>query len=156
MPSGFYTGFQPTKASVKHLALLLSAFLLAPTIASADSVTQASQLSAIGGLSLVAAPVVLLSVPVVLVSGVLEASAAASNASAEASKVRVEVTLDKGGKETIYLPKTIVDKADLKAGDRLTVKPTRSGALLSKNEMPLAYLVAPENTKLSRSHELAR
>ena len=132
----------------KIAAVLLSVFLLAPTIASADSVIKASELSALGGLSLVAAPLYMLSGAAVLVSGVVTTVV-------DASKVNVLVTTEKG-KETITLPKSVVDKANLKAGDQLMVKPSKSGALLSKNETPLAFLVTPENAKLSRSHELAK
>ncbi|NMM04660.1 AbrB/MazE/SpoVT family DNA-binding domain-containing protein [Polaromonas sp.] len=132
----------------KIAAVLLSVFLLAPTIASADSVIKASELSALGGLSLVAAPLYMLSGAAVLVTGVVTTVV-------DASKVNVLVTTEKG-KETITLPKSVVDKANLKAGDQLTVKPSKSGALLSKNETPLAFLVTPENAKLSRSHELAK
>ena len=132
----------------KIAAVLLSVFLLAPTIASADSVIKASELSALGGLSLVAAPLYMLSGAAVLVTGVVTTVV-------DASKVNVLVTTEKG-KETITLPKSVVDKANLKAGDQLTVKPSKSGALLSKNETPLAFMVTPENAKLSRSHELAK
>jgi hypothetical protein len=132
----------------KLAAVLLSVFLLAPTLASADSVIKASELSALGGLSVVAAPLYMLSGAAVLVTGVVTTVV-------DASKVNVLVTTEKG-KETISLPKSVVDKANLKAGDQLTVKPTKSGALLSKNETPLAFLVTPENAKLSRSHELAK
>ena len=132
----------------KIAAVLLSVFLLAPPLASADSVIKASELSALGGLSIVAAPLYMLSGAAVLVTGVVTTVV-------DASKVNVLVTTEKG-KETISLPKTVVDKANLKAGDQLTVKPTKSGALLSKNETPLAFLVTPENAKLSRSHELAK
>jgi hypothetical protein len=132
----------------KLAAVLLSVFLLAPTLASADSVIKASELSALGGLSVVAAPLYMLSGAAVLVTSVVTTVV-------DASKVNVLVTTEKG-KETITLPKSVVDKANLKAGDQLTVKPTKSGALLSKNETPLAFLVTPENAKLSRSHELAK
>lgn len=132
----------------KIAAVLLSVFLLAPTIAPADSVIKASELSALGGLSLVAAPLYMLSGAAVLVTGVVTTVV-------DASKVNVLVTTEKG-KETITLPKSVVDKANLKAGDQLTVKPSKSGALLSKNETPLAFMVTPENAKLSRSHELAK
>lgn len=132
----------------KLAAILLSGFLIVPVIASADSVIKASELSALGGLSIVAAPLYMLSGAAVLVSGVVTTVV-------DASKVNVQVTTEKG-KETLTLPKSVVDKANLKAGDQLTVKPTKSGALLSKNETPLAFLVTPENAKLSKSHELAK
>ena len=49
-----------------------------------------------------------------------------------------------------------VAKANLQPGDKLTVKPAKSGAVLAKNDTPIAFLVTPENAKLSHSHELAR
>jgi hypothetical protein len=134
---------------MNRIAALLSVLMLAPAIASAGSTIGASELSVLGGVSMVAGPLLVLASPVLLVSNVLEASA-------NAGKIKVEVTTDKGAKETIELPRAVVEKANLKAGDKLSVKPARSGALLSKNGTPLAYMVTPENAKLSRSHALAR
>lgn len=134
---------------MKRIVALLAALTLAPAIALASSVVTPSELSALGGLSVVASPLIVLSSPVLLISSVVESSSKTNTA-------RVEVTTDKGAKETISLPKECVDKAKLKAGDKLTVKPTKAGALLSKNDVPLVYMVTPENAKLSRSHELAR
>lgn len=134
---------------MKRTALIFSACLVLPVLAFAQNNRGLSEHSLLGSMYVAAVPLSVLVVSSVVVSNIL-------NDSVDPNKVRVEVGTDKGGKETISLPKSIVDKAKLKEGDQLTVKPTRSGAMLSKNETPIAYLVTPENAKLSRSHELAR
>lgn len=134
---------------MKRLIALLAAVALAPGMAAAGSTLVPSQMSVLGGMSVVGGSLLVVASPFLLVSNVLVAST-------KAGQVQVEVTTEKGIKETISLPKETVAKAELKAGDRLTVKPSKAGAVLSKNDVPIAYLVTPENAKLSRSHELAR
>lgn len=131
---------------------ILPALILALTMATpafADSVTKASQASVLGGLSVVAGSFLVISSPFIVVGGIVNDSAAPGHA-------RVSVTTADGTKEAVSLPQATVAKAKLAEGDKLTLKATKTGAILSKNETPLAYLVTPENAKLSHSHELAR
>jgi bifunctional DNA-binding transcriptional regulator/antitoxin component of YhaV-PrlF toxin-antitoxin module len=134
---------------MKRLTAIIVAAAMLPAIASAGSVTKASEMSAVGGLSVIVGSAAIVAAPVVLVSGIVKSAADASG------KVRIEVTTDNGTKETILIPKETVDKAKLQPGDKLTVKPVKSGAILAKNDTPIAYVTSPENAKLSRSHELA-
>lgn len=134
------------------IAMLAAVAILAPGMASADSrvgSTSPSEMSALGGLSMVYGSLLVVSSPFLVVSNVVEASE-------KAGKVTVEVTTENGTKETIALPRETVVKANLVAGDKLTVKPSKAGGLVSKNGVPIAYVVTPENAKLTRSHELAR
>jgi carbamoylphosphate synthase large subunit len=70
--------------------------------------------------------------------------------------VELHVSNDKGEKETIEVPKEVCDRAGLKPGDTLSVTPNATGALLSKADQPVAYLVTPDNARLTRNHALAR
>lgn len=134
---------------MKRFAALLIAASLLPAVSHADSVVKASEASAVGGLSVMIGSVVVIASPFIIVGEVLDASA-------RGNRVAVRVKTDKGAQETIELPKEAVAKADLQPGDKLTVKPAKSGAVLAKNDTPIAFMVTPENAKLSHSHELAR
>jgi hypothetical protein len=138
---------------MKRLAAILvvsvSVSALLPGLSHADSVIKASEASALGGLSVLVGSAVVIASPFIIVGEVLDASTTGN-------RVAVRVKTDAGKQETIELPKEAVAKADLRPGDKLTVKPAKSGAVLAKNDTPIAFMVTPENAKLSHSHELAR
>lgn len=136
----------------RFISMLAAVAILTPGLALADGhygSTSPSEMSALGGLSMVYGSLLVVSSPFLVVSNVVEASG-------KSGKVSVEVTTETGAKETIALPRETVVKAQLAAGDKLTVKPSKAGGLVSKNGVPIAYVVTPENAKLTRSHELAR
>ncbi len=134
---------------MRNISVLLSVLMLLPGLASADSLVRGSEASVAGVGSLVIGSGLILSSPFLVVKDVLASAA-------DSSKVTVTVTTEKGATETIALSKDTVTKANLKAGDKLTVKPTAAGAVLSKDEAVLVFVAKPGNTKLSRSHDLAR
>jgi bifunctional DNA-binding transcriptional regulator/antitoxin component of YhaV-PrlF toxin-antitoxin module len=108
-----------------------------------------SELSAIGTVSVIGGSLLVVASPFILVGEIV------TNASDKRS-VDIRVTTDKGQTETIQIPKETCDKVGIKQGDKLKVTPNATGALISKGEKPVVYLVTPENAKLSRNHELAR
>lgn len=132
----------------QRLIALLTAIALAPAVASASPL-QASELSAAAGLSVAIGSLIIVTSPVLIVGEVLRAST-------KGDKVKVQVTNEAGKADSIELPKAVADQAKLSPGDKLAVKQAKAGAVLSKNDQPIAFLVTPENAKLSRSHELAR
>jgi hypothetical protein len=134
---------------MKRIAASFLCFALASGLAQAEHSLNASELSLVGGLSVVAGSAVVIASPFILVGEVLDTSTTGN-------RVKVRVTSDQGRQDTIELPKDAVAKAHLQRGDRLTVKPSASGAVLAKNDIPIAFMVPPENAKLSHSHELAR
>jgi hypothetical protein len=109
-----------------------------------------SEISTLGAASVVTGSVILVASPFIVISKAVTGSAA------NRTHVDLQVTNDKGHTETIKLPKETVAKAGLKEGDKLKVTPNKTGALLSKGDQPVAYLVTPENAQLTRSRELAR
>jgi hypothetical protein len=134
--------------SMKRLAATFFSLALASGLAQAGHAPNASELSTSGSLTVVIGSAIVIAAPFVLVGEVLDASSAANH-------VTVHVRTGQGQQETIELPKEAVAKAKLQTGDRLTVKPSASGAVLAKNDTPIAFMVQPENAKLSHSHELA-
>ena len=134
---------------MKRIVALLVAAALVPSIASAEGRYGGSMASALSTLVVVASPVIVLTSPIIIVNHIVQDST-------KRDRVQVQVTTDKGKAETIELPKKVVADAKLTAGDKLTVEQAKSGAVLSKNDQAIAFLVTPENAKLSRSHELAR
>lgn len=107
----------------------------------------ASEFSVLGSAFVIAGSMMIVGSPFILVTSV-----------AESSSDRVEVTVnnDKGEHDKMLLSKEVVMKAKLQPGDTLTVTPTKTGAVLSKNDQPVMFMLKPENTKLTRSHELAQ
>lgn len=134
---------------MKNIIALLTALALAPAISTASPFSNPSEMSVYGGISMVGGSLLVLTSPFLIISNVAENSE-------KGGKVKVEVTNPDGAKDHIALPAETVAKANLKAGDRLTMKPTKAGGILSKNDVPVAYVVTPENANLSRSHELAK
>lgn len=132
---------------MKRFAMTIIALALLPGLSHAELVSP-SEVSALGGLSVVVGSAVVIASPFIVVGEVLDASSSGNN-------VRVQVKTEQGKAETVELPKAAVAKANLQPGDKLTVKPVKSGAILAKNETPIAFLVTPENAKLSHSHALA-
>lgn len=134
----------------RFVAVTLLACSLAPALSHAQhSTANASQFSAMGGLSMLVGSAVVIASPFIIVGEVLDASTTGK-------RVTVRVKTDQGKQDTLELPKEAVAKANLQPGDKLTVKPAQAGAVLAKNDTPIAFLVTPENAKLSHSHELAR
>ncbi|MDO8414812.1 MAG: STM0539 family protein [Agitococcus sp.] len=133
---------------MNRIAIFLTSLSLFSSAAIADSVTRASQASALGGLSMVTGSLGVMASPIILVSDVLDTVV-------KSSTMRVEVTTATGAKEIIVLPRGIVEKTQLKKEDELAMQPAKSGALLTKNGVPLAYVVTPANANLTRSYELA-
>lgn len=135
---------------MKHtLAMLALSACLAPGLASAGlSRINPSEMSVLGGLYVVTGSLFVITSPLLVVSKVVDASS-------KAGHVIVEVTTEKGKIEKLELPRETVVKANLTAGDKLAVGTTKAGGLLSKNGVPIAYVVTPENAKLTRSLELA-
>jgi hypothetical protein len=139
---------------MKHIAALLALLALTPALASADSVQGQSEHSVLMGVAVVVASSMIVVVPSVVV---LDVTGLVANSIAQKSRqVNVTVASDKGLKEKIAIPAEAAAKCQLKAGDKLTVKQTPTGALLSKGDTPLVYMVTKENARLSRSNELAR
>lgn len=108
-----------------------------------------SEYSLLGGVSVVAGTLLIVTSPFILVSSIVESST---------NKTRVDVYVknDKDQEDKISLSKETVLKADLHPGDRLSITPAKTGAILSKNNQPVLFMVKPENTHLTRSHELAQ
>lgn len=131
--------------------LLATAFALGMMSTSAmaeNSVVESSvaMASAVGSVTFGSALV--LSSPILIVSSLVEES--------EKNKMQVKVK-DKEGKEaTLSLPKEACEKANLKAGDNLTSKPTKTGVLLVKEKTPVIFIVTPQNAGLSKNEELRR
>ena len=136
---------------MKRLTASLFAAVLIPGVvwAGGPNGSTASEMSAYGGLSVFIGSAAVITSPVVLVADVVDASV-------KSSKTSVRVRTEKGETQTIDLPKDTVAKAQLKPGDRLTVKPVKAGTILSKGDEPIAFMVPPENANLAHSHELAR
>lgn len=134
---------------MKRIIALLTALALVPVISTASPFSNPSEMSVYGGISMVGGSLLVLTSPFLIISNVADNSE-------KGGKVKVEVTNPDGAKDHISLPAETVAKANLKAGDRLTMKPTKAGGILSKNDVPVAYVVTPENSNLSRSHELAK
>jgi bifunctional DNA-binding transcriptional regulator/antitoxin component of YhaV-PrlF toxin-antitoxin module len=109
-----------------------------------------SELSTLGTVSVIGGSMVLVASPFIIVGEILTGS------STDGRNVEMRVTTDKGQTETIKLPKETCDKVGIKQGDRLQITPNAAGALISKENQPVAYLVTPDNANLSRNHELAR
>lgn len=109
-----------------------------------------SNLSTLAGLSVIGGSMLMIASPFIVIDRAVTASTVNGN------QMELHVCNDKGQKETIYVPKEVCDRADLKPGDKLTVTPNSTGALLSKEDKPVAYLVTPENARLTRNHALAR
>jgi hypothetical protein len=129
-------------AATLSLALLCSA-------AHARSPSEGSELSVIGTVSVIGGSMMIVASPFIIVGNILEAAG-------NSQRVNVNVTTDKGRTETIQLPKEVVAQSKIRQGDKLSVTPKASGALLSKNDKPVVFLVTPENATLTRSHELAK
>jgi hypothetical protein len=134
---------------MKRLAAMLVVSALMSGACHAQSATRTSEVSALSGLSVMFASAAVIVSPFLIVGEVLDTSTTGN-------RVAVRVKTDAGKQETIELPKEAVAKANLQPGDKLTVKPAQSGAVLAKNDTPIAFMVTPENAKLSHSHELAR
>lgn len=134
---------------MKRIAASFLCLALASGFAQAEHSSNASELSGYGGLSIVAGSLFVIASPFLLVGEVVDAST-------PNNRVAVRVQTDQGKQETMELPKETVARANLQRGDKLTVKPTASGAILAKNDVPIAFMAPPENARLSHSHELAR
>lgn len=107
-----------------------------------------SEYSIMGGVSVVAGSFMIVTSPFVLVSSIVD--------SVDRTRVEVHVRNDKGEHEKMLLSREVVVKANLQPGDTLAITPAKSGAVLSKNDKPVVFMVNPENTNLTRSHELAK
>jgi hypothetical protein len=135
---------------MKQFAAMLLTLALVPALSHAETTgAKASEYSLLGGLSVLVASSVIIESPFLVVGKVLDSSS-------KNNQVDVRVETDQGKAETLALSKDAAAKANLQAGDKLTVKPAKSGAILAKNGTPIAFMVTPENAKLSHSHELAR
>ena len=133
---------------MKRFAATILVLALAPGLSHAGDVGS-SELSAGGAYSIVLGSALIIASPFVLVGDIVDAST-------KGNRVAVRVKTDQGRQETLELPKEATAKANLQPGDKLTVTPAKSGAILAKNDMPIAFVVTQENAKLSHSHELAK
>lgn len=109
-----------------------------------------SKLSTLAGLSVIGGSMLLIASPFIVIDRAVTASTVNGN------HMELHVSNDQGVKETIHVPKDVCDRANLQPGDKLTVTPNATGALLSKEDKPVAYLVNPDNARLTRNHALAR
>jgi hypothetical protein len=112
--------------------------------------TGLSELSAVGSVSVIGGSMMLIASPFIIVGEIVTGS------STDGKNVEMRVTNNKGQTETIKVPKETCDRVGIRQGDRLTVTPNATGALISKDSQPVAYLVTPDHANLSRNHELAR
>lgn len=137
---------------MKNVVLVLALFAsLTTSVHAADGSTtrmNPSEYSLMGGVSVVAGSFMIVTSPFVLVSSIVD--------SIDRTHVEVHVHNNKGEKEKMLLSREVVVKADLQPGDTLAITPAKSGAVLSKNDKPVVFMVNPENTNLTRSHELAK
>jgi hypothetical protein len=138
---------------MKPIAVVLAIATLMPALASADSAKGASDLSLEATASVVVVSALLILLPFATVS---EVKKAVSGSAAKVQQVDVTVTNEKGARENVAVPADAAARAQLKAGDRLTIRKTAAGALLSKGDTPLVYMVTKEDARLSGSHELVR
>lgn len=135
---------------MKSFAAIVLSLALAPSLSHAGSSNpNASELSAAGGLSVLLGSALVIASPFIIVGEVVDASS-------KGDRVALRVKTDQGKTDTLELPKDVVAKAQVRPGDKLTVTPSKAGAVLAKNDTPIAFLVTPENAKLSHSRELAR
>lgn len=134
---------------MKKLSVAILSLTMLCSIVHARGPSEGSELSAIGAVSVIGGSMLIVASPFIIVGNILDAAG-------NSHRVNVNVTTDKGRAETIQLPKEVVAKSGIQQGDKLTVTPKPSGALLSKNDKPVVFLVTPENATLTRSHELAK
>lgn len=134
------------KVRIASMAIFFAVSSVGLTSANARGL---SELSAIGSVSVIGGSMLVVASPFLLIGEVV------TNAS-NSSNIDIRVTTDKGQTETIQIPKDAYEKVGIKQGDKLKVTPNATGALVSKDDKPVLYLVTPEHAKLSRNHELAR
>ncbi len=110
--------------------------------------TNPSEVSLIGGLIAVSVSVIIIEAPFLIISSI-------SRSQNDPGKVNVVAKAGNGEATTLLLTSDLVSKTNLRQGDQLTVKRTKTGAILSKQNTPVAYLVSSANSTLSHSNELS-